>query len=76
MQAKLGSAASIAEPSGPEISDFLKAEGQHSGIGGLARDILQLRRRLHASEASADEKDLEIKALHIALRCSPAEDEG
>lgn len=43
-------------------------EGHSSGIGGLARDILQLRKRLQTSETSLDEKDLEIRALHIALR--------
>ena len=60
---------SIAEPSSPDIRDFLRGEGQSSSIDGLARDILQLRRRLQASEACVEEKDLEIRALHIALRC-------
>ena len=68
-QGKLEDTYSIAEPSAPEIRDFLQREGQNNGIGALARDILQLRRRLQASEASQEEKDLEIKALHIALRC-------
>ena len=68
-QAKLEAALSTAEPSEREVKHFLRAEGQHSGIDGLAKDILQLRRRLQITEASAEEKDLEIKALHIALRC-------